>query len=204
MMLRHLRNYAAREGHTNVPLAYEFVEKDSLGNEVDGRRIRLGVWLSKQWTEWQAKRLSHERTVRLSQAGVDWDGPAPPADGVIGPQYLNERKWDVDREEQLAARNPRRPFDAWPAPAHQQIVEYDAERDPHTVRWRREHGIKPRSRSAGPPIMIEQYGGSSAGIRARGLPPELGMKLLKARQLLVAERAAIKQAGAELVHPQDV
>jgi len=206
VMLRHLRDYHAREGHTNVPLEYEFVEKDELGYEVDGRRIRLGVWLSKQWTEWQAKRLAHQRTERLADAGVDWDGPAPPASGLVGPKYLNERKWDVDREEHLATINPRLAFDA-STPAHQKWIEYEAGRDPHTRRWRKEHGIvTTRPRSAGPhtraPLTIEQCGsGPGAGVRARGVPPSLGLQLYEAARKLTAERAKSRQPGAVTIHP---
>jgi len=215
--LHHLRDYSLREGHTNIPLGYEFVQKDSLGNEVDGQRIRLGVWLSKQWTEYQAKRLSNERTIRLANAGVNWDGPAPPADGLVGPRHLNERKWDTNREEVIAQQNPRRPFDARAPPAHQRYLEYDAEADPHTRRWRREHGVTQRPRSAamtaaerlraskGAPRSIEAYVSGAGFIeRPRGLPPELGERLQKAKHALQAERAAAKGKGAEQIHPHDL
>jgi len=199
-MLRHLREYSTVEGHANIPLGYELVERDHAGYEVDGRCIRLGVWLSKQWTEWQGKRLSHARMVQLADAGVDWDGPAPPASGAVRPRQLNERKWDVDRSAKLAAQHIRKPFDA-SKPAHEPAWStYDAAKDPHARRWRREHGIKTRPATAHPPLSIHQYGGKDKGDRSRGLPPQLGLRLQQAKVTLAAERAAAKRVGQQALH----
>ena len=203
-MLRHLKDFSVREGHTNIPLGYEFVERDERGYEVDGHRIRLGVWLSKQWSDWQAKRLSHDRTVQLRSAGVNWEGSAPPANGLVGPQHLNERKWDSDRSARLAAEHLRRPFDA-SKPVHDPAwAAYDAGSDPHLRRWRRDHEqTRARPKSAHPPILIRQYGGSHAGNRARGLPPELGLRLQQAKADLEAERERAKQ-GLETANDVDL
>ena len=62
-----LRQYAQREGHARVPL----------GHEESG--VRLGAWLSRQWTEHMAGRLSQDRTWRLEKVGVDWGGAPPEA-----------------------------------------------------------------------------------------------------------------------------
>jgi len=135
--LKLLKQYVLREGNALIPL--EHVE--------DG--VRLGVWLSKQWSQWsdnpRGGYLSHARKLRLADAGVDWAGPAPPASGLVGPKYLNERKWDEHRSFDLAARQYHwKEFDAGkPACKGAHWEEYAADKDPHAAAWLR------RQRSAG-------------------------------------------------------
>ena len=130
-----------REGHARVPLGHE--EKG----------VRLGVWMSKQWTEFQGKYLSEARKVQLADAGVEWTGGPPPASGVVSSRHLNERKWDEGRGAKLAAGSWKaREFDAGkPASEGKHWAEYDAECDPHTRQWlvrQRAHG---RCEASSPP-----------------------------------------------------
>ena len=119
-----LQQYSQREGHASVPLEH-----------LEGGK-RLGAWLSQQWGLCQAGRLSHDRMVQLEKAGVDWHGPPPPASGLVGPKYLNERKWDYGRGAHMAAmRGVAFEFDASPTPASMtHWAEYSAESDPHVKR----------------------------------------------------------------------
>ena len=195
-MLRHLIHYVEREGHARVPLNYEFKQLDEHGYEVDGRCIRLGVWLSKQWAEWQAGRLSHNRAERLAAVGVDWYGSAPPATGAVGSHHMNERKWDPDQSTRLAMQHVRRPFDTSKPAEQPHWAEYDATRDPHTRRWRKQHGVSATQAVQHPPRLIQQYGsGNGTGMRTRGLPPELGVRLQHAHHQLMIDRRAMKPSS---------
>ena len=188
-MIKVLRLYARREGHTNVPLSHE-----------EGR-VRLGAWLSKQWSEHQAGRLSSARTLALEAAGVVWDGPAPPASGAVGPRYLNERKWDVslefDRVTKLAAqRGHTRPFDAAPLAAYEPDWRpYDAEHDPHaraSRHRRRSNAPPPDERESTQPAPFPLWGAP----RVRGLPAALGARLHAECTELAAERAQQRTGSA--------
>ena len=135
--LKVLKKYVRREGHANVPLEYE------------ERGVRLGVWLSRQWAEYSSTTrggyLSEARKIRLAEAGVVWGGPAPPASGVVGPEYLNERKWDDKRDydcaaeqlqRQMGCRRVLREFDASkPAVEGTHWRPYTADSDPHAKKW---------------------------------------------------------------------
>lgn len=61
-----LKSFHAREGHCHVPWAHQ-----------EGR-LRVGAWLSEQWREQRAGRLSHARQLRLARIGVIWNGKHPP------------------------------------------------------------------------------------------------------------------------------
>ena len=136
-----LRVYVAREGHALVPLAHE------------ERGVRLGAWLSKQWSEFGSDArggyLSRNRRLRLEQAGVVFAGPAPPATGVVGSHALNERKWDGNRDYDMAAKgwHPRA-FDASkPANEGEHWRAYSTETDPAGRRWlerQRQKGLAKR------------------------------------------------------------
>ena len=125
--MKLLKQYVLREGNALIPL--EHVE--------DG--VRLGVWLSKQWSQWsdnpRGGYLSHARKLRLADAGVDWAGPAPPASGLVGPKYLNERKWDASPFD-LAARHHGR-NSMRQACVKEPTGEYAADKDPHAAAWLR-------------------------------------------------------------------
>ena len=127
--LEVLKRYVQREGHANVPLEHE------------EQGVRLGVWLSRQWAEFSSNTrggyLSEGRKLRLAEAGVVWGGPAPPASGVVGPQYLNERKWDDRRDWDLASKGRKpREFDASkPKREGPHWRPYSAEDDPHLRDW---------------------------------------------------------------------
>lgn len=65
-----LKRYAAREGHTRVPIAH--VE------ELDGRRIRLGSWVSYIRHRQRRGGLEESRAKELAGLpGWEW-GPLPP------------------------------------------------------------------------------------------------------------------------------
>lgn len=127
--LNLLKAYVLREGHANVPLEHE------------EQGVRLGVWLSRQWAEWSSTTrggyLSEARKLRLADAGVVWNGPAPPASGVVGPNYLNERKWDARRDWDLASKGKKpREFDATkPKREGDHWRPYSARQDPHVRAW---------------------------------------------------------------------
>jgi hypothetical protein len=176
--LHLLRRYVQREGHARVPL--EHIEQSK----------RLGAWLSQQWAHHQAKRLSHERTVRLQDAGVDWSGPAPPASGVIGPKYLNERKWDANRAEHLAAlRGVPRAFDSSPKPASEpHWPEYSADNDPHTRAWRERRRARAESNGFGYESAVSDPWLLPGSRRVKGLPSELGRRLQAAKEEIQSVR----------------
>ena len=171
---RLLTTYSQREGHASVPLEH-----------LEGGK-RLGAWLSQQWGLCQAGRLSNDRMVQLEKAGVDWHGSPPPASGVVGPKYMNERKWDPQRSTQMAAAHGvPRAFDASPPPAgvtHWQ--EYDARRDPHAREYVRQREAATSATSA-PPQDLWLLPGRR---RVKGLPEELGRRLQLAKEELEEER----------------
>jgi len=175
-----LRQYAQREGHARVPL----------GHEESG--VRLGVWLSRQWSEHMAGRLSQDRTWRLEKVGVDWGGAPPEASGSIGPRHLNERKWDDNRAHVLAAQAGKSAeFDPTPrALAAGREPSYDAARDPHLCKlWARREPPPPKNAKEVaepfPPFGVP---------RAKGLPPELGRRLLHAKGELERDRRERRDA----------
>ena len=188
--LQYLREYVAREGNALVPLEHE------------ERGVRLGVWLSRQWSEWQADTrggyLSNNRKLRLESAGVVFNGPAPPASGVNGPHTLNERKWDVDDYETIqgggAAVNDRpkywhpRVFDASkPKSEGEHWRPYSAEADPALrpfLERRRAKGLMPPE---APPK--DAYVPLAIVPPVKGLNMTLAKKLANAKEELERERA---------------
>ena len=107
--LKLLKEYVAREGHALVPLEHE------------ERGVRLGAWLSRQWSEFQADTrggyLSRNRKIRLEEAGVVFNGPAPPASGAVGPHSLNECAVATQTWHQLSTSLARvRVSEPWPDP----------------------------------------------------------------------------------------
>ena len=127
--LNLLKAYVLREGDANVPLEHE------------EQGVRLGAWLSRQWAEWSSTTrggyLSEARKIRLAEAGVVWNGPAPPAPGVVGPNYLNERKWDARRDWDLASEGKKpREFDTTkPKREGDHWRSYSARDDPNMRAW---------------------------------------------------------------------
>lgn len=176
--LKLLKRYVVREGNADVPL--EHIE--------DG--VRLGAWLSKQWSEWQADPrggyLSFARKVRLADAGVNWAGPAPPASGVVGPKYLNERKWDEHRGFDMAMRQYHwQEFDAsTKASGGGHWQEYKADADPHMASWLRKQRALGRTHDGdappAPPAEPEI---------GYGHPPVKGLNMELARKLQTAKKA---------------
>lgn len=191
--LEVLRRYVQREGHADVPLEHE------------EEGVRLGVWLSRQWAEYSSTTrggyLSEGRKIRLADAGVIWNGPAPPASGVIGPKYLNERKWD-DRKDYDAAANHCRPriFDVTkPASEGSHWRPYSAESDPHLSGWlqrQRTKGLTHGSR-AWPKPTEERYIPPNHPV-IPGLDKALAKRLKEAAQAHIdaeQERRSRRQQG---------
>ena len=185
--LKVLKRYVAREGHALVPLEHE----------EDG--VRLGMWLSKQWSEWQSDTrggyLSRNRKLRLEEAGVVFNGPAPPASGAVGAHTLNERKWDTGRNFDMASKK-RHPT-AWdtstPASANGHWQPYSSEADPALGKWlarQRELRLAPP-----PPPPPEPYIPLAIVPPVKGLPMGLAKKLAKARDEL-AQQKEIKRDGS--------
>ena len=176
-MVKLLQRYVHREEHARVPLGH-----------VEGG-VRLGAWVSKQWSEHQAGRLSNVRTHELEVSGVDWGGPPPEASGSVGPKYLNERKWDYGRGAKLAAEmGIAHEFDPAPLAAYEPCWHtYDAERDQHSCATRGRRATNALLRADGegaPPPPYPLFGAP----RVKGIPPELGLRLERAKTELVAER----------------
>ena len=200
--LKILHEYVAREGNAMVPLEHE------------ERGVRLGVWLSRQWSEWQSDTrggyLSRNRRLQLERAGVNFQGPAPPASGVAGPQSLNERKWDVDDYETIqgagAAVSDRpkywhpRPFDATkPAGEGDHWRPYSAESDPalrHFLERRKANGLmapeeKPKEPYV-PLALVPPVKGLGQGPQALAL----AQRLAKAKEDLERERGSRRASAA--------
>ena len=193
--LQLLKEYVAREGNALVPLEHE------------ERGVRLGTWLSNQWSQWQSDTrggyLSLRRKLRLEEAGVVFNGPAPPASGVVGEHSLNERKWDVDDYTTIqgagAAINDRpqywhpKVFDASrPKAEGDHWRPYSADADPALrpfLERRRQKGLMPPEL---PPK--EPYVPLAIVPPVKGLNLTLANKLAKAKEDLEKERA--KKRGA--------
>jgi len=173
-----LKEYVAREGDALVPLEHE------------ERGVRLGAWLSRQWCEWQSNTrggyLSANRKLRLEQAGVVFNGPAPPASGVVGPHTLNERKWDTDDYNTAAEHWRPRAFDTTkPAREGDHWQAYSAESDPVMKEWlerRRKKGLMPPA-----PKPKEPY------IPLAIVPPVKGLNMALAKRLEEAKKELEKE-----------
>ncbi|KAL1498792.1 hypothetical protein AB1Y20_014099 [Prymnesium parvum] len=136
-MLCALRRFREREGHSRVAWAHE------------EHGVRLGVWLSQQWADQRAGRLSRARQTQLAGAGVVWDGAPPPVRSAVSDECHNERKWDAERAAVLAERNARRDesigravrdvraFDEQVRIWERHWRPYSAACDVHTAPWRR-------------------------------------------------------------------
>ena len=165
-MYTALKGYNAREGHGRVPWNH------------DEGGLRLGVWLSLQWTDQRAGRMSRAREIKLANAGVDWRAPPPPLRSTVSPDHENERKWDQGRAVVLAERHAARaiaagrdvkpdvrPFDdrirAWDR--HWQ--PYSAATDIHTATWRRRVMAPP------PPLPPPASKAKEPGARRTRTPP---------------------------------
>ena len=166
-MYTALKGYNAREGHGRVPWNH------------DEGGLRLGVWLSLQWTDQRAGRMSRAREIKLANAGVDWRAPPPPLRSTVSPDHENERKWDQGRAVVLAERHAARaiaagrdvkpdvrPFDdrirAWDR--HWQ--PYSAATDIHTAAWRRRVMAPPP-----PPLPPPASKAKEPGARRTRTPP---------------------------------
>jgi hypothetical protein len=168
--LQLLSDYCKREGHARVPLEYE-----------EAGPVRLGTWLSRQWTEHYGGRLSVARTRRLAEAGVVWGGPPPPAAGLIDARHLNERKWDTGRGGELAAAAwKQREFDSTkPAAEGDHWRVYQVETDPHLRPWRE------RQRARGVTVELPK---PAAPYIPYGHPPVKGLNMALATRLNAAKK----------------
>lgn len=189
--LKLLEAYVAREGNAMVPLEHE------------EEGVRLGVWLSKQWTEYQASTtggyLSRGRKLRLEAAGVVFNGPAPPASGVVGAHTLNDRKWDKDRSFQLASDHPgaTRAFDTSKPASEVAWRPYSAETDRGAKRWlerQRRKGLAQQAETK------EEYVPLAIASMppVRGLDKALAQRLAKANEEMTRENA--KRAEQRVEH----
>ena len=179
--LELLEQYVARNGDAMVPLEH-----------LEGG-VRLGAWLSKQWTEYQADTrggyLSTNRKLRLEAAGVVFDGPAPPASGAVGLHTLNERKWDTGRNYSMAAAkwHPREWDCSKPKEEGEGWRPYTAEADPGAKKWldrQRKKGL-----AAPPEPPPEPYVPLAIVPPVKGLNMALAKKLAKAKEELDRENA---------------
>lgn len=199
--LRLLEEYVARVGNALVPLEHE------------ERGVRLGVWLSKQWSEWQADTrggyLSNNRKLRLEKAGVVFNGPAPPASGVVGPHSLNERKWDVSDYETIQGAgaavsdkpkywHPRIFDSSKPASEGDHWREYSADSDPALRKFlerRKAKGLMPAEEPPKEPYvplaLVPPVKGLGQGPQALAL----AQRLAKAKADLEKERSSRRGGG---------
>ena len=152
VFLTALKGFCAREGHARVPWNHS------------ERGIRLGAWLSAQWAEQRAGRLSQERQVRLADAGVVWDGPQPPIRAIISSEYYNDRKWDSNRDSTLAERRGIEGMHLTVCAWERHWNPYSAATDVHATAWRKLATAprQPRPKTASPPEPPRRSTGTKA------------------------------------------